>query len=229
MPLAIVCPFCQANQHVHHGDAGKKVRCQQCERTFFVPPDDDGPVESEPYLDNLQEVDVRPERRVRREYEDDRSPRRRRYRERSGIPIWVWLLCGGGVLLLFIAIPVVFVLVRGGVGSKRITPENLSKLQIGMTDSQVEAVLGKPHEITDLGAFFGAVNQQMKGAAGGVPSIKFAGWREGDFMILVVYENGRAVSVSGGNVSEVQNQWGRPGAFPRHDPFPKRPSTGRKR
>src|SRR5262245_50308659 len=95
MPLSVSCPGCGAAYTLADSLRGRKVRCKHCQETITVggldalrgdrPP----PVEA---------VLVGPRKRTaggRRVRRDDDPPRRE-----EGIPPWVWIVSGVGLLLL---------------------------------------------------------------------------------------------------------------------------------
>jgi hypothetical protein len=269
MLVRIACSYCQTNYHLADRHAGKKVQCRTCGRVFIAPSPEEVLAQSEPPLDRLEEVDAwedpdtsrrdrdrdrdcdrEPDRRPSRRDEEDLPPRRRGRREGGGIPLWVWLVCGIGGFMLLLAIPLTIVLLRNGGSLRRITPENLARIQMGMTQAEVEAILGKPNESTDLfNGFNAAIAQEMNGVpgGGGVPSITFSAWKEGNYHIVVAYENGRVFTATDGNSNDGgfagNSGWPRPGtgarptSFPNEDRFKKsssrpstiRPTTGRRR
>jgi hypothetical protein len=96
--------------------------------------------------EDFDEEDDRPRRSRRREDEEDDRPRRSRRdededlpRRRSrkgksgGVPLWVWLSIGGGVLTLTLIVVLLFVFIGGG-----------DKIKVGMTEAEVKAALGEP-------------------------------------------------------------------------------------
>lgn len=141
-----------------------------------------------------------PPRRRRNPGDDDEMderPRRRRARK-SGVPLWVWLTAGGVVLLLFCGcFGTVGVLLATGafgggsglpqaLGGSPVTWENYQRLHRGMSEAQVQAILGpptrviKPGELNPVGGEYG-------------PNAKTLMW--GDYLefIAVVFENDKAV------------------------------------
>jgi hypothetical protein len=96
-------------------------------------------------------------------------PRRRRA---AGVPVVVWLMIAGGATVLVITVVLVLVFTLGFGG--RVNQANYHRLQRGMSEAEVIAILGQPHEVQAPG--FG---------------VKLMGWRSGSTKIAVVLSNGK--------------------------------------
>ena len=136
MAIQTMCPHCGRGYTLAEAAAGQEVRCKGCGRAFTV------------------EAPEQPAERPR--------PRRRR-KEGGGVPVWVWLLLLGGGGLGFLAVGgvVAALLLWPGSGfslTSRVSLENYEKLEVGMTEAELEQILGKPTErIDDFADFEKAV------------------------------------------------------------------------
>jgi predicted Zn finger-like uncharacterized protein len=182
MPIQTACPECQKSYTLADRQAGKKVRCQGCAAVFVVPgpgadpepaDEDDDRVRTRTVAgqrtaprrprddhdeDGETERSARRRKPSREDYddEDDYEDRRRPVRKKGGVPLWVWLVGGGGVfVLLLIGGVILFVALRG----PSITKENYQKIKPGMTEAEVVAILGKPTEELDPGSLFDNFNK----------------------------------------------------------------------
>jgi len=81
--------------------------------------------------------------------------------------------------LWFLAVVAVLAVWLAGCGT-RITKENFDKIQTGMTQAEVQAILGEPTESSsvDLALFSGTTST----------------WRAGDTTIAVQFVNGKVVA-----------------------------------
>jgi hypothetical protein len=81
---------------------------------------------------------------------------------------------------LVLAVAVLFALGLLACGASRITSENFVKIQTGMTQAEVQAILGKPTESSgfDVAGFSGATST----------------WRGGGVTITVQFVNGKVVA-----------------------------------
>jgi hypothetical protein len=219
MAIKTSCPHCGQGYTLADSQEGKKVRCKGCSEPFEVwahgPParaeaparrrprdeeeDDryaDRPSRRRPRDDYDEEEDRPARRRGRREDEDeddyDERPRPRR-RQGGGIPVWVWLVGGGGVLLLVVGVVLAVVL----MGNSRVSLANYDRLTPGMSESEARAILGRPSEETggETGAF------GMKIDIG-----KVLVWKSGDNFISATFQKDKlwAKSCKIGPVSKSQ-------------------------
>ena len=162
--------------------------------------DEDDPDRPPRRLRRDEEDEDRPRRRSRDEEEEDRPRRRRRERDEwpkrrrsgGGIPLWVWLLVGGGSAALVGGIIIVFIVLYL---SNPVTLANYNKLQTGMTEEEVIAIMGKPH--VDSGKAFQEMGNMMGVQAGNALGMKQLVWRRGDDMISVSFMGGKVAIKSG--------------------------------
>ncbi|MEZ6195852.1 MAG: outer membrane protein assembly factor BamE [Planctomycetota bacterium] len=87
-----------------------------------------------------------------------------------------------------IAVAALFLLVSCG---GRVTQENLDRIQVGMSVSEVEDILGSPDDVST-----GAQNVNF-GPAVPTGPFKTMVWRKGDAEITVVFGGGRVNHASG--------------------------------
>jgi hypothetical protein len=109
--------------------------------------------------------------------------------KQGGIPLWVWLLLGGGLLFgLLLVGGVVATLFATGVigGGPKLTVENVQRIQGGMTEAEVVGILGKPTET----------------AAGPKTNQRTLTWRKGKEYITIVFRKGKVESVTDGYLKE---------------------------
>ena len=64
---------------------------------------------------------------------------------KAGVPVWVWLLRGGLVLVMLFGGVGVFLWVRAGSVNPNVTEANYKKIHAGMTQAEVKAILGEPN------------------------------------------------------------------------------------
>ncbi|HZY85291.1 MAG TPA: hypothetical protein VFE78_10705 [Gemmataceae bacterium] len=141
---------------------------------------------------------------------DDRPARQ------GGIPVWVWLLLGGGLLFgMLLIVGVVATLFATGVigGGPKLTVENVQRIQGGMTEAEVVAILGRPTETAD-GApqGFAPGASEVNKNVGGVnvkfqfgpttPGLRTLTWRKGKEYITIVFRNGKVASVTDGYLKD---------------------------
>src|SRR5690348_16428006 len=113
-----------------------KTACPRCDRPYTLTDDQEGQKVrcrdcSEPFT----------VRRVEAARDRDEAP------ARTGAPVWMWLLLGGGLLFgMLLVVGVVGVLFATGVigGGPKLTAENVQRIRGGMTEAEVVAVLGRP-------------------------------------------------------------------------------------
>jgi predicted Zn finger-like uncharacterized protein len=225
MPIETTCPHCDASYTVADSQAGKKVRCKSCQDVFEVRPasgraalttrpaprpsvHDDFDQDERPVRRRREEPEDDPDRPLRRrgrvEEEEEERPRRRRERydrderprRRRGraVPLWVWLLIGGAGAAVVGGIIVVFIVLSV---TNPVTMANYQKLQVGMTEDEVIAIMGKPHGDTekDLKAMANIAGVDLKNALG----VKQLVWKRGDDMIHVSLMGGK-VMMKGGRI-----------------------------
>ncbi len=135
---------------------------------------------------------------------------------RKGVPVWVWLLLGGGLLFgLLLVVGVVATLFATGVlgGGPKLTAENVQRIRGGMTEAEVIAILGRPTEAKDgAPAEFGGGTKEFSQNIGGVdvkfqfgpttPGVRTLTWRKGKDFITVIFVKGKVASVPAGYLKE---------------------------
>jgi predicted Zn finger-like uncharacterized protein len=179
MAIKTNCPHCDQAYTLVDEQAGKKIRCKACTTVFEVPAADERRLDAP--------------RRGRPDDFDDRDEeyRPRRRGRRAGVPVWVWLLIGGGVLLVLMIVGVVVVLFATGTLGNKITEENFAKLKAGMSEAEVKAILGPPTEVNDIG--IKAANPFFPGGLG----VRVLTWRHGQNQVIVGFLNDQATQITG--------------------------------
>jgi hypothetical protein len=227
MPIATSCPNCRTKYTLADNQLDKTVLCRGCQRPFLVSEDvpagqtfkRPGSSGERPRLreddrrrddydrdrDRDRDRDYRDRDRDRdRDYRDrphsadphDLRDRPRRRRE-GGIPVVVWLMIAGGATIVVIVGTVVALIAFGAFGGGTVTMANYQKLRTGMTEAEVVAIMGKPHEVqTDSAGGFGGMNLQ----------VRVLGWKSGRNRINVGLFNNKVVTkaaeINGMKVSE---------------------------
>jgi hypothetical protein len=178
-----------------------KTACPRCDRPYTLSDDQEG--QQVRCRDCCEPFTVR---RAAARGRDESAP------AREGVPVWAWLLLGGGALLgLLLVGGVVVTLFATGVigGGPRLTAENVQRIRGGMTEAEVVAILGRPTEAKDgLPAELGAGSKELSQNIGGVdvkfqfgptvPGVRTLTWRKGKDFITVVFHNGKVASVPAG-------------------------------
>jgi predicted Zn finger-like uncharacterized protein len=200
MPISVQCPACKQGYTLADTQAGKHVRCKSCAGTFQVPNAEDVadvlPVE-EPVTARRKPPPV-PDAW---NFEEER-PQPRPHVRQPGVPVWVWLVSGGG-LLLVIVIAVVLLLTLGG---GKLTPENAARIQAGMTEAEVRAILGAPTEVIDPSQVFNQNplfqqnpafknNPLMGNFQNLLGAVKVCVWKSGRNTVTVQFVNDRATGI----------------------------------
>jgi hypothetical protein len=175
-----------------------QTACPRCERPYTLADDQEG-----------QKV------RCRDCSEPFTVRRAERPAARKGVPVWVWLLLGGGLLfgLLLVGGVVGILFATGVIGGPKLTAENVQRIRGDMTEAEVIAVLGRPTEVKDgVPKEFGGATQECSQNIGGVdvkfrfgplaPGVRTLTWRKGKDFITVVFRNGKVVSVPAGYLKE---------------------------
>jgi hypothetical protein len=186
--------------------AGKTVQCRQCDGAIVVEDEDerDRPSRSLREDDRDYPRRSREDDRPRRhdDYDDrdpDDRPRRSRRRRNSGTMAIVWWLVGGMIVLVGIFTTVIVLLAIGAFSFNRVTVENYRKLQHGMTEAELQAILGRPRDVTN--EMF-----EQAGRWGGMPMqarmfndgrVKVLLWESGRNKITVTLFEGKAVGIHG--------------------------------
>ncbi len=154
--------------------------------------EDDRPSRRPARASRDEDEDDRPKRRSSRDEDEDDRPRRAS-KAKGGIPLWVWLVGGGGLgFFMLLGMGVVVWLVFSGPS---ITMDNYNKIKTRMTEAEAIAIMGKPTQTADAnkaanvaGAIFG------KDLNRGMPQLKTLTWKSGDNFISVGLVDGKVVS-----------------------------------
>jgi predicted Zn finger-like uncharacterized protein len=174
MAIQTSCPHCQQTYELADTQIGKKVRCKSCSEAFLV---------------RDRDAERKAAARSRDDdFDEPRAPRRKKQGMPTGlliaggISVFVLLLgcLGGGGALLWIY----------GPFANRITKENFDKIQNGMTENEVKAILGEPNA--------DEINQNLNRGGFRVNSFGVSGlaWKRGNNAIAVSFINGRVVAKS---------------------------------
>jgi hypothetical protein len=195
---------------------GKKVRCPRCRE--LVPVEDEGVADRSrgrasadrpvrrPVRRDDDEDDRRPAARRRRvdddEDEDDRPRKRKPLKKGGGAGLWIALGVAGVVLVLLVGVGVVAVVLLNGRGVG-FSADPYDRVQRGMTETEVNAILGPPTMSMDMGGFGGFMGNKMS---------KVAVWsRNNEEAIEVIYGGDGRVDTK----QRVRNNGDGRGGFPR--------------
>jgi outer membrane protein assembly factor BamE (lipoprotein component of BamABCDE complex) len=152
----------------------------------------------------------------------DRAPRPASPPARAGVPVWVWL-AGGGVLVSFLllgcvagglvlralafrqttpaeaqpaaALAPVAAKGPGGAAPGKLTAENFAKVQPGMTEAEVKALLGEPTRVSDFKELAPLIGKE----AADDPNMRVLIWKRGQSQILITFLGGN-VALSSANL-----------------------------
>jgi hypothetical protein len=105
----------------------------------------------------------------------------KRGRRKSGTPAWANAVAGVFIVLLLGAIGWILFLALGS----SVTPENLQKLKVGMTEAEVKAVLGSPNK----------GKQVRTSEIPGRESTEYWIWTDGPKTITVIFAGGKVVEL----------------------------------
>ena len=174
MPIKIYCPHCSHSYSLAEAQIGKKVRCKHCTEAFVVA-DPSG-------------------RSGSRDDDDDRDePRRPRPKKKGGMPTGLLIGLGIGVFVLLLGC-----LGGGGVllwiygpFANRVTRENFDKINNGMTEAEVKAILGEPNALNDANPF-GNRPMGINPFGGNVLA-----WKHNNDVIAVSFRNGKVAGKAG--------------------------------
>jgi hypothetical protein len=205
MPIQIACPNCRKDYNLADAMNGKNVKCKNCASIFLVgavarrpapttKPKGTGTAKAP--LARTVAVKTTPKRPADDEVmdvvaadddddpdEDDRPVRKSAKKsavaeqpaKKSRLMLWI-LLGGGGAFgfLLLIGCAGGLWWMLGG-GGKKIDQEAYDKIRQGMTEAEVNAILGSP---TSSVSVFGTARMSV--------------WKQGDNQITVNFDNGKA-------------------------------------
>lgn len=90
--------------------------------------------------------------------------------------VWVLIAVGGGILAMVLVILVIMF----AVGGRSVNEANYQRIQRGMSEAQVVAIMGRPHETRSQ-------------AMGGFNQVRALAWRSGRNEIAVGLLNDRVV------------------------------------
>ncbi len=144
MPKIVTCPSCNTTlKPKTPAPAGTRIRCPKCQTVFAVP----GDAATPPPAPTPSAED---DEGFAGMADDSAGPRREAIRPaKNGVPLWVWLVGGGGLLVLLTCCGCgiggyyfVNSVVKAGSGS--VTLLNYAQIQKGMSEAQVKAILGQP-------------------------------------------------------------------------------------
>src|SRR5262249_20598910 len=133
--------------------------------------------------------------------EEDQPPRRARYGKKRGVPVWIWLVCGGfGVLLMLGCAGIVgaLLLFRGDWVARKMqkpdnargTEENYNKIRLGMTAAEVKAIFGKPNATAEAYEDARESGDDPRDSGG-----RLMRWRNGDDYIEVRFQSDRVTDM----------------------------------
>jgi zinc-ribbon domain/SmpA / OmlA family len=214
MPIQIACPKCSKSYNLADTMQGKNVKCKNCANVFLVgpvavktstaakspstvatakgpakplpkktKPADDDVMEVLPADDDDDDPDV--EDRPARNSANAASPLDKP--KKSKAMLWLLLAGGGGVgfLVLIACMGGLWFAFGSGFG-KKVDQEAFNKLRKGMTESEVNAILGKPTNTTN------------------VLGVNAAVWQQGDNKIVVMYDEARKASGGTGQFKDAK-------------------------
>jgi predicted Zn finger-like uncharacterized protein len=203
MPIQTSCPHCDQTYSLADNLEGKKVRCKSCGKSFTVTGEAPQQAVRKPPSGARQAARAAPDAADDFAFEEEpgqvvRPPRSKK----GGIPLWVWLVGGGGLFLFLCCggggIAGFFLL--GGTDRfvNKVTKENFDKIKTGMTEAQVKEILGEPTETA------GTPDQlpdipgmpKMPRMPGGM-RVNIMVWKKGDNTITVNFMNGKVVAKQG--------------------------------
>jgi outer membrane protein assembly factor BamE (lipoprotein component of BamABCDE complex) len=199
MSIQTSCPSCRRSYTLPDEHAGATVRCKGCDEKFVVKAsssrndDQDRPRKQSPTARTEGDRDAGRPRGA-----DRAAPRAdgRAASKNKGVPLWVWL-AAAGVGLAVVAAGVAIVILMGGKAApaSKITKENQEKIQLGMTEDDVRAILGDPTMTEDPRAPFQDVGSPRR--LEDIANTKTLVWQDGSNKIRVEFLNSRAVQVTG--------------------------------
>ena len=174
MPIGVECHSCDRSIKVKDDLAGGRIKCPGCGKVLAVPDDAE---------------DERPRRKRTREMEDDEDdrPRRRGANKRSKKGLIIGLSVGGGVLA--VGLVILLIVLLGSRDNPNVTEENFDKIKPGMSQEEVEKILGKGEKVS-----YNAVNKALHARLSSNPSTGNAQtyrWKnKSDTILLVIAPSG---------------------------------------
>lgn len=162
MPATVTCPNCNVTLKPKTPvPAGTRIKCPKCQTVFAVPGDAAAapPPRPAPAPAPISAPEPAEEDDAGLAAMDDdaAAPRGAASRPaKKGVPLWVWLVSGGGLVVLLTCCGCgiggyyfVNSVVKAGSGS--VTLLNYAQIQKGMSEAQVQGMLGKPATEMTLG------------------------------------------------------------------------------
>jgi SmpA/OmlA family protein len=158
----ITCPSCSTTLRPKVPVApGTRIKCPKCLTIFAVPGAEAEEPEDIPETSQERDDEAATDDPVDDEPEEDRPLRRKKKKaiKKKGVPLWVWLTTGAGVLLflccggcgiVFMFMPKVGI--QTGAPSASVSMANFDKIKKGMTEAQVKDIMGAPTAVVTLGA-----------------------------------------------------------------------------
>jgi hypothetical protein len=173
MPISVVCRSCDRSINLKDDLAGRRIKCPGCGKVLAVPD---------------EEAVERPRRkRDRDREEDDDRPRRKKEKKRSKKGLIIGLSIGGGVLAA--GLTVLLIVLLGPRDNPNATEENFDKIKPGMSQEEVEKILGKGEAVS-----YNAVNEALHARPSSNPSTGDAQtcrWKnKSDTILLVIAPSG---------------------------------------
>jgi hypothetical protein len=175
MPFQTACPHCDRKYTLADDKERKTLRCKGCGEAFVAEP-------SVPQKQKSKSFDAGPARAARKrtpredaEGRESRPPRQasKRQEKKGGIPLWVWLAGGGGLL------------------APPIDETTFDKLNGGMSEKEIIGFLGQPTRGCDI--------KGASDSSGGATTrdLKASAWDKGGNTITVTFEDGKAGVIGG--------------------------------
>lgn len=213
----VICAACNGKMKAPDEAAGKKVRCPRCKAAVAVPSGEEPQEEAAPEQDVpemptvvrrvvAQHVPDRDESPAPRRRDDDRYqdplPRRRRKSRSSG-----GSSAGCGVAAVVLVVLAVLFVVGGvaGVvglywfgGMQGLAGTLGDRVRKGMTEQEVEAVLGPPVMSMNLDGFapFLAAELPVRRLDGSMKTVKVSIWGDETEVVEVYFLDGRAEKIT---------------------------------
>ena len=175
MAIKTSCPHCSQSYTLTDSQLGKMVRCKSCSETFLV----------------RESAAPRPAAPPRDDEEERPAPRPARAKK-GGLPPWLLIVGGCGVLVLLVGCLGVGTIVWFATSSMRnkVTEENYQKIQMGMSEAQVKAILGEPTAVEDTGQ---AANRL--GLGGNFFAMRVLVWKNGNNQITLGFRNDKVTTM----------------------------------
>ena len=178
----VTCPSCNTTLRPKTPvPGGTRLKCPKCATTFMTPLEEElapvpaprparAAVEDAGYEDATEGADA-PAR--------DRGARIKP--KKKGIPLWVWLVSGGGLLVVLLCCGCgiggfMMMNIKTGGQSENVSQANFDKITSGMTEAQVKAIMGEPT------------------TSGGLMGVQADTWQEGADAITVTFQKDAAIS-----------------------------------